>query len=169
MKSTAQVAGHPIHPMLIPYPFALLTSAAAFEAGARNGRPEWSRTAEHLTNAGLAAALVAAVPGIVDYFGTVRPRTNAGRSATLHAASNVSALLCFAMARRHRTMNGPLRGQGFALMLLGSALLGLGGWLGGQLVYHEHIGVDDHRFGSARLPETGQPRLRRVEFNAPRL
>jgi uncharacterized membrane protein len=42
MKSTAHVNGHPIHPMLIPYPFALLSSALAFDTGARTaGRVGW--------------------------------------------------------------------------------------------------------------------------------
>ena len=146
MKSTAQVYGHPLHPMLIPYPFALLSSAVVFDAGARAGRTSWSRTARHLTNAGLATALVAAVPGIVDYFGSVPPRTNARRTATQHALSNVSGLVCFALARFRRDPDdGHLPNSGLALTLLGTGLLSLGGWLGGQLVYHEHIGVVDDK------------------------
>jgi uncharacterized membrane protein len=126
MKSTAHVGGHPIHPMLIPYPFALLSTAALFDiAAAMTSRGAWSQTARHMTMAGLGTALVAAVPGIIDYFGTVPRRTTAPRSATQHAVCNVSALACFA--------------------LLGTGLLGIGGWLGGQLVYHEHIGVSDDR------------------------
>src|SRR5690349_21151900 len=72
MKSTAQIADHPVHPMLIPFPFALLSSAAVFDLGSRmTGKSSWSQTAAHLRSAGLGTALVAAVPGIVDYFGSV--------------------------------------------------------------------------------------------------
>ena len=51
MKSTAHLNGHPIHPMLIPYPFALLSSAVLFDVGARMQRADrkasWSQTASH--------------------------------------------------------------------------------------------------------------------------
>lgn len=142
MKSTAHLNGHPIHPMLIPYPFALLSSAAVFDAGARlGGRDAWSQTASHLTVAGIGSALVAAVPGIVDYFGTVPRDTRAKRSATLHALCNVSALVCFAGAQARRAPGGRLSQQGLALSLLGTGLLSLGGWLGGELVYHERVAV----------------------------
>jgi uncharacterized membrane protein len=32
MKSKAVLFGHPLHPMLIPFPFAFLTGAVAFDA-----------------------------------------------------------------------------------------------------------------------------------------
>jgi uncharacterized membrane protein len=144
MESTASVHGHPIHPMLIPYPFALLSSAVAFDLGASlTGRLSSSQTARHLTSAGLGTALVAAVPGIIDYFGTVPARGSARQTATRHALSNVSALACFAVAHASRRHDGRLPGGGMALALLGTGLLAMGGWLGGQLVYHEHVGVAD--------------------------
>ena len=142
MKSTAHINGHPIHPMLIPYPFALLSSAMAFDVGARVTRQgSWAQTAKHLSAAGLASALVAAVPGIIDYFGTVPRHTTARRSATQHALCNVSALVCFALAGSTRQEHGPLPNSGLTLALIGTGLLSLGGWLGGELVYHEHVAV----------------------------
>ena len=145
MKSTAHINGHPIHPMLIPYPFALLTSAVVFDVGARmqggERRESWSQTASHLTMAGLGSALVAAVPGIVDYFGTVPRGTSARRTAAQHAISNVSALLCFTLAASTRRAERYLPNPGLALALLGTGLLSLGGWLGGHLVYQEHVAV----------------------------
>ncbi len=162
MKSTAHVNGHPIHPMLIPYPFALLSSALAFDAGARTaGRAKWARTASHLTNAGLGTALVAAVPGIVDYFGTIPRHTRARRSATQHAICNVSALLCFALARGQRRDDASLPGRALALEGLGTALLFLGGWLGGVLVYHEHVAIaNDGEREAHRLRDPRQMELR---------
>jgi uncharacterized membrane protein len=144
MKSTAHLNGHPIHPMLIPYPFALLSSAAIFDvAAAVTARSEWSQTARHLTMAGLGSALLAAVPGIVDYFGTVPARTTASRSATQHALCNLSALACFAVAESRRDDEGRLGAVDLTLVVAGTGLLALAGWLGGELVYHEHIGVAD--------------------------
>ncbi len=144
MKSTAHVKGHPVHPMLIPYPFALLSSSVAFDVGARvTRRRSWSETGRHLALAGLGSAVVAAIPGIADYFGTVPARTQARRDATYHALCNVSALVCFAVASARRQDDRRLTDSGVALGVIGTALLSLGGWLGGELVYHEHIGVVD--------------------------
>lgn len=144
MKSTAHINGHPIHPMLIPYPFALLTSAVAFDVAANaSGRRSWAQTARHLTSVGLGSALVAAVPGIIDYFGTVPRHTTARRSATQHALCNVAALVCFAAARTMRRDDERLPAPGLSLALAGTGLLSIGGWLGGELVYHEHVAVVD--------------------------
>jgi uncharacterized membrane protein len=144
MKSTAHIDGHPIHPMLIPYPFALLSTGAVFDIGAAiTSRRAWSQTAQHLTIAGLASAVVAAVPGIVDYFGTVPPRTAARRTATQHALCNLSALACFAVVGSRRHEDGRLPSGGLTLAVVGTGLLAIGGWLGGQLIYHEYIGVAD--------------------------
>jgi uncharacterized membrane protein len=140
MKSTAHINGHPIHPMLIPYPFAFLTGGTAFDVGAAiTGRHEWSATARHLTRAGLGSALLAAVPGIVDYFGSVPKHTAAKRRATRHALVNVSALTCFAIAESQRTRT-PSRTR-LLFSLAGTGLLSIGGWLGGELIYHDRIAV----------------------------
>ena len=159
MKSTAHVNGHPIHPMLIPYPFALLTAGAAFDVGARmTGRDAWSQTAAHMTTVGLGAALVAAVPGIVDYFGTIPRHSSAKRTATQHALSNLSALACFAFARANRDHDRRPSNTGLAAALIGTGLLCMGGVLGGTLIYKEHVGVEEDE-PSAQLA-AGEPARR---------
>jgi uncharacterized membrane protein len=145
--------------MLIPYPFALLSAATAFEVGASlTSRSQWSQTARHMTTAGLGTAVVAALPGVVDYFGSVPPRTSAHRTATQHALCNVSALACFGLAQSRRPDEGRLPAPVLLLMLAGTGFLALGGWLGGELVYRERIGVDGRRarLRDARMdPEEG--------------
>ena len=142
MKSTANLAGHPLHPVLIPYPFAFLTGATAFDvASSISGRPQWSQTASHLARIGLGSAVVAAIPGIIDYFGSVPPGTEAKTRARYHALTNVSALACFAIAESRR--GADKQAHGLAFSVLGTALLSIGGWLGGELIYHHHIAVDD--------------------------
>jgi uncharacterized membrane protein len=142
MKSTAHINGHPIHPMLVPYPFALLTSGTVFDVGAQlNQRSSWSRTGKHLTFAGLGAALVAAVPGLVDYFGSLPRQSRARRTAATHALVNLSALACFAAAASRRGYDAYLPLGGVLLSVAGTGLLSLGGWLGGELVYRQHVGV----------------------------
>jgi uncharacterized membrane protein len=154
MKSSAHIKGHPIHPMLIPYPFALLTSATAFDAAARlSGRSELSSTAKHIGRAGLATALLAAVPGIVDYFGTVPRRPRAISIGAIHAILNVSALTCYAIAESQRDEFQQMSKGGLALSLAATGILSYSGWLGGKMVYEETIGVNDERAGIVHLPE----------------
>jgi uncharacterized membrane protein len=106
--------------------------------------------------------VVAAIPGLIDYATTVpagRPR----QTATAHLLSNVSALACFAAAARGRRAGTVPGGGVVALGLLGTALLGIGGWLGGSLSYHHQIGVDpeEHprRQLSDRVAATGRDHL----------
>lgn len=142
MQSTARVLDHPLHPILIPYPFAFLSGAMAFDAAAvANGDKQYAETARHLSNAGIGMALAAAVPGLIDYF-TVVPEGDARRTATRHMISNMSALGCFAAAASVRGSDRRPSAAVLALEMVGTALLSLGGWLGGELVYHHHVGIE---------------------------
>ena len=67
MRSKASFRGHPVHPALIPFPFAFLTGAFLFDAAGRLAdRPSLWTTGSHLAIAGVIAALVAGVPGLID-------------------------------------------------------------------------------------------------------
>src|SRR5215203_2309411 len=141
MKSTARLADHPIHPMLIPYPFAFLSGALAFRLMAlERGDATLAQTADHLRMAGLCSAVVAAAPGIIDYL-TAVPNGAPKRTATRHALSNTSALLFFGAAAWLNTRKRTDPGSIITLEALGTACLSLGGWLGGKLSYHHRVGV----------------------------
>jgi nitrite reductase/ring-hydroxylating ferredoxin subunit/uncharacterized membrane protein len=147
MRSKASVKGHPIHPMLVPFPFAFLTGAFLFGmAGRWLKNPELAQTGRHLTAAGLGAGLLAAVPGAVDYFGSVPPRSSGRERATKHAIANVTGLALFALswAARGRRPNG----AALTAQAAGVGMLSVGGWMGGTLVYRNQIGVD-HRYAGA--------------------
>ena len=149
MRSTARLAGHPIHPMLIPYPFAFLSGAAAFDvASAVRQDARLGQTAAHLRLAGIATALAAAVPGLVDYL-TMVPEGRPKDTATKHMLSNVSALGCFAAAAWASNGRRVSSAATIALELAGTTLLSIGGWLGGTLSYHHQIGVESEE---ARTP-----------------
>jgi uncharacterized membrane protein len=127
--------------MLIPYPFAFLTGAAAFDVLAVSRRDRGlATTARHLGAAGLATAVVAAVPGLVDYL-TAVPDGAPKETATKHLLSNVTALACFAAAAAGRREDALPTKNAVLCGLIGTALLGVGGWLGGKLSYHHQIGV----------------------------
>ena len=88
-KSTAKIAGHPIHPMLVPFPLAYLSGSALINAWARAmNRPEWLRTANHLSRLGIASSFAAAVPGLIDYVFAVPPRSSGRKRATNHMVAN---------------------------------------------------------------------------------
>ncbi len=148
MRSTAHIAGHPIHPMLIPFPFAYLFGAACIDVWARAAnRRDWARTARHMRMLGIGSALVAAVPGIIDYFTAVPPKSSAKTRATSHALTNLSALGLFAAAGAGSNGSRP-PAWAIAAEAVGAALLSAGSWMGGTLVYRNQIAVD-HRYAEA--------------------
>lgn len=149
MRSTAHLKGHPIHPMLVPFPLAYLTGSALVNAWARaTGRPDWFRTASHMSRLGLGSALAAALPGVIDYIFAVPPNSSGRARATSHMLVNLSALGMFAAARLGRRHDGRPAYPAVAAELCGAGLLVAGGWLGGTLVYRNQIGVD-HRYADA--------------------
>src|SRR4051812_41466272 len=148
MRSTANLSGHPIHPMLVGFPVAYLMGSAILNLWARvSGRPRLHQTAKDLNTLGLATACAAAVPGIVDYTFAVPPQSSAKERATKHALTNVTALTLFAAARAGRR-NGKPASWALAAEVVGAGLVATAGYLGGTLVYRNQIGVD-HRYADA--------------------
>ncbi len=150
MKSKAVLLGHPLHPMLIPFPFAFLTGAVVFDAaGWFRDVPSWWTTGGHLGLAGIATAALAALPGLIDYFYTVPPESSAKARATKHLLANLSAVALFVVAW---WMRGSAATRPDATVLgleaIGLLLLGAGGYMGGTLVTRNLIGVD-HRYAQA--------------------
>ena len=150
MRSRASIKGHPIHPALIPFPFAFLLGAFAFDAaGMFLDRPALWTTATYLALAGIGAALIAAIPGFIDYFFTVPPNSSGKRRATKHMLLNLSAVTLFAVAWAMRP-DAAVRPELTSLFLeaAGAGLLTIGGWMGGTLAFRNQVGVD-HRYAKA--------------------
>jgi nitrite reductase/ring-hydroxylating ferredoxin subunit/uncharacterized membrane protein len=147
MRSKAVLLGHPVHPMLIPFPFAFLTGAVFFDAaGWIGGVASWWTTGGRLLLAGIVTALIAAAPGLIDYVYTVPPASTGKTRATRHMIANLSATGLFAIAWLLRGSEPGLRGLAIEAIALG--LLATGGYLGGTLVTRNLIGVD-HRYANA--------------------
>lgn len=145
MRSRAQIKAHPIHPSLIPFPFAFLWGALLFDAaGILWSSPQLSITAGHLTIAGVAAGLIAAVPGVIDYIYAVPPDSSGKKRATRHGLGNVTALALFTAAWFTRS-GEYASGLTLGLELLGAAVLSYAGLLGGTLVIRNMVSVD-HRY-----------------------
>jgi uncharacterized membrane protein/nitrite reductase/ring-hydroxylating ferredoxin subunit len=150
MRSRANIKGHPIHPALIPFPFAFLVGGFAFDAaGVVLDRSALWTTGAYLALAGIGAALIAAVPGFIDYLFTVPPNSSAKSRATKHMLLMLTAVGVFVLAW---VLRGNADAEPEMLQLLleatGAGLLSIGGWMGGTLAYRNQIGVD-HRYARA--------------------
>lgn len=148
MQSRASIQGHPIHPALVSYPFALLTAAFGYAAAAAVSRDrELAAVSRRLVPTGIAAGLLAASAGIVDYVYSVPPDSSAKERATKHGLLNTTALGLFA-ASWLLGRDGRRRAVPLALQGLGTVVMSVAGWMGGTLVYRNQIGVD-HRYANA--------------------
>jgi uncharacterized membrane protein len=95
--------------------------------------------------AGIAGALIAAVPGFLDY-STLGGRVR--RLATYHMALNLSVVALFVLNVWTRTgagraVVGPSVAVPLTLTIVGVAVLLVGGWLGGEMVYVHRAGVSE--------------------------
>lgn len=156
MRSRASFKGHPIHPALIPFPLAFLVGAFVFDlAGRVLERPAWWATGSHLAVAGIVMALVAAIPGAIDFVGVVPPDSSGQKRARKHAFAMLGAVGLFMVAWLFRG-GAEARPEALHLVLeaVGTALLAVGGWMGGTLVSRNQISVDHRYAGAGRWSET---------------
>lgn len=156
MSSPASIWGHPIHPMLIPFPIALwVFSLVADLIYFWGSDPVWEWVAFYTLAGGIVGAVLAAVFGIIDYF-SIKDR-KVSSIAAWHARLNVLALLIFAASFYLRTTNGSRMVNEsltipVGLSVAGVILITISGWLGGELVFKRGVAVNpqDDRGAQAR-------------------
>lgn len=150
MRSKASINGHSLHPMLVSFPIAFFTGTLVFDGlGLFSGKIFYNDVAVVLLIAGLVAAVLAAVPGVIDYLYTVPPKSSGKKRAAKHGITNVCVLLIFTASLLYRS-NSPGANMNVVLLLetAGVILLMIAGWMGGTLVARNQIGID-HRFAGA--------------------
>lgn len=162
MSSPASIGGHPIHPMLIPFPIALwVFSFIADLIYLWRGNPVWrDYIAFYALLAGIIGAALAAVFGIIDWL-SIKER-EVKKVADWHARLNVIALLIFAASFYLRTTGGARLISGsytipFVLSVIGIILITISGYLGGELVF---------RYGVAVNPQHDTPPEERAKARA---
>lgn len=145
-NSTAKVAGHPLHPMIIPFPIAFLVSAFVTDlVFLSTGSPGWATASMWLLGAGIAMALLAAVLGFTDFFGDGRVRRI--RDAWMHMIGNLVAVALAAVnfyLRSGGAAEEAIAPAGVVLSGAVVALLLFNGWKGWALVYRHHVGVAEN-------------------------
>lgn len=152
MKSRASIKGHPLHPILVAFPIAFFTGTVVADGLTLFGNDQ-KHLAAVLGPAGVICALLAAVPGIIDYFYTIPPHSSAKKRGTRHGLINILVVILFATAYALRHNGDVSFTLVFILEVLGFALLGVAGWLGGTLVYRNQIAVDPRYAGAGKWKE----------------
>jgi uncharacterized membrane protein len=141
MSSPASIKKHPMHPMLVGFPIGLWVFALVCDVvHAVSGSAIWQTVATFCVAGGIVGALLAAVPGLIDYFSIDEAEMK--RIANLHLTVNLCAVVIFAInlwlrLRLPAESNVPL-----GLSVVGVLAMGFGGWLGGEMVYFKGMAVE---------------------------
>lgn len=152
VPSRAAIFGHPIHPMLIPFPIAFLVGALGADlAYWWVDDAFWARAALWLTGTGFLAGAAAAIFGLTDFIGIGRAREHA--AGWIHFLGNGTALtlaLVSWLIRLGGAADAVLP-WGLTLSVVIAGILTVTGWYGGDLSYRHLIGVTGH--GGERTQE----------------
>jgi uncharacterized membrane protein len=131
--------GHPLHPPLTDATIGIYTLAAAAGVLSALGVTERNTaTAWWLALViGLAVTAPTAITGLIDWLG-ITWGTPLWRTATIHLLAMVSATIFFLLAAifgHGGYVDREMTGGALVLTLIGFALLTIGGWLGGTVVF----------------------------------
>lgn len=142
MSTPASINRHPLHPMLVVFPIGLwiFSFIADLIYVLGDHVPVWDEIAFYTMAGGVIGALLAALPGLVDLL-SIRER-QAKRVAITHMSLNLVVVALFATNLWLRTRQDAGAALPIVLSAVGIAILGVSGWLGGDLVYRHGVGVD---------------------------
>lgn len=142
-RSTAQIGGHPIHPMLVQFPIVCFILTLVCDVLYTQGHTELATASTWLLIVGLVMGALAAVAGLTDFLGDKRIQ---GSDAIKHATANVTAVVLEVVNLVLRLKNPESIGStGVWISLVVVLILLYSGWMGGRLVYIHGIGVNDDR------------------------
>lgn len=146
VESTAAIAGHPIHPMLIPFPISFLVGALVTDLVYwSTGSSFWAQASFWLIGAGLATGLLAAIFGLTDFLTIKRVREHT--AGWIHFLGN-AAVLVIALVNLWLRWENPAAAilpWGVVLSAVIGLILIVTGWYGGELSYRHKVGIIDPR------------------------
>ncbi|HEY9747604.1 MAG TPA: DUF2231 domain-containing protein [Allocoleopsis sp.] len=140
--STVAIAGHPLHPLIVTFPIAVLVLAAGTDLGYWLTKDAfWARGSFWLIGVGIASGIVAAITGMMDFLKIERVRKRTAGWA--HMSLNVAVLLLSIanFALRWGNTTGAVLPTGIIISVIVASLLGLSGWYGAELVYRHKVAV----------------------------
>jgi uncharacterized membrane protein len=128
--------------MLVVFPIAFLIGAFASDIAFRSTADTfWARASYWLLLSGVVTALVAALPGVIDFLTIDRVRDIWVSWTHMIANLVVVAIAAVNLWLRSDDPAAGVQNWGFALSGLTTALLLFSGWLGGELAYRYRIGT----------------------------
>src|SRR3569832_75898 len=141
MRTPAQIAGHPIHPMLVTIPIGLwLFSLVADLVSMRSATPDlWHAMALYTMIGGVSGALAAALPGLIDLLSLREAAFK--KTALTHMGINLFIVALYAINAWTRVHASVSPKVSLALSVVAIALLLVSGWLGGKMVYEAGVAV----------------------------
>jgi uncharacterized membrane protein len=101
--------------------------------------PVWKDVALYTLGGGIVGALLAAVPGFIDYLSLKDPQTK--KIGTKHMVLNLLAVVVFLGSFFLRLGGGNASIFPVLVSLLGVILIGISGFLGGEMVYVHGVGM----------------------------
>ncbi|WP_034348411.1 DUF2231 domain-containing protein [Noviherbaspirillum massiliense] len=141
METPASIRKHPLHPMLIAFPIGLwIFSLICDGLGLLLADASFAIVAFYTLIGGLAGAIIAAVPGMVDLLSLMHTRVKG--IALAHMSINIAVVILYAvnLGLRLPSISAPPL-SAVALSLAGVVLLGISGWLGAEMVHVHGVGV----------------------------
>lgn len=142
LGSTARIVGHPIHPILVPFPIVcfvgtLLTDLTYWYTA----EMMWADFSAWLVTVGVIMGWLAAVAGLIDFLSNRFIREQA--PAWPHALGNLLALVLATLNMLVHTRDAwtSVVPWGIVLSALVVLILLVTGWLGWSLVYRHGVGV----------------------------
>ena len=144
MRTPANIAHHPIHPMLVPLPIGLWIFSFACDIVALfvADPTTWKTVALYAMVGGIVGALLAAVFGLIDLLSLPRDIRSTG---IIHMSINLGIVVLYVVNAwvRIASADAGAASPGLVwLSLVAIALLVVSGWLGGKMVYRSGVGVD---------------------------
>ena len=141
MRTPANIAKHPIHPMLVAIPIGLWVFSLACDLIHLGGATSasWPIVARYTMVGGIIGALVAAVPGFIDMLSLPWP---VKRIALMHMAINLTVVALY-VVNVYLRMRGTESSGPVWLSVIAILMLLVSGWLGGKMVYVHGVAVEE--------------------------
>jgi uncharacterized membrane protein len=141
MRTPAQIAGHPIHPMLVTIPIGLWVFSLVCDFIAmRSTTPDtWVAASLYAMIGGILGAVAAAIPGLIDLL--FLRKTPVLSTAVKHMVLNLTIVVLYVINAWLRWGGSATGGTPLVLSLIAIAMLLVSGWLGGKMVYVAGVAV----------------------------
>lgn len=140
MTSKANIAGHPLHPILVTIPIGVWVFSLICDIIFKiTGNLTWDTMALDSMVVGIIGALVAALPGLWDLYNL--PPSQAKRIGLWHMSINLSLVTLYVINVLWRRNTDPSVTGPFILSIFTVILLLLSGWLGGEMIFRHGVAV----------------------------